>query len=70
MTSQESSEATGSQRPAKHRTVTSRNKVIAAGEMPLSEFLFDRAGAASPFGDDITFPLDAQALTYQHPTAG
>jgi succinate dehydrogenase / fumarate reductase iron-sulfur subunit len=35
--------------------------------MPVSEFAFDRAGAGSPFGDDITFPVPADRLTYQHP---
>jgi succinate dehydrogenase / fumarate reductase iron-sulfur subunit len=36
------------------------------GKMPLSEFTFDRAGAASPFGDDIAFPLPANDLNYHH----
>jgi hypothetical protein len=27
----------------------------------------DRWGAASPFGDDITFPLPAEDLSYRHP---
>jgi succinate dehydrogenase / fumarate reductase iron-sulfur subunit len=35
--------------------------------MPVSEFATDRAGAASPFGDDITFPVPAERLTYDHP---
>jgi succinate dehydrogenase / fumarate reductase, iron-sulfur subunit len=38
-----------------------------APRLPVSEFLADRAGAASPFGDDLTFPLPAAALTYRHP---
>ena len=37
------------------------------GRLPLTEITFDRAGAASPFGDDVTFPLPADTLTYQHP---
>jgi succinate dehydrogenase / fumarate reductase, iron-sulfur subunit len=37
------------------------------GKLPLSEVLLDRAGAASPFGDDITFPLDPERLNYLHP---
>jgi hypothetical protein len=39
------------------------------GRLPVSELLFDRAGAASPFGDDQTFPLPVSALTYRHPGA-
>jgi hypothetical protein len=34
--------------------------------LPVSELLFHRAGAASPFGDDLQFPLPAGALNYQH----
>jgi succinate dehydrogenase / fumarate reductase iron-sulfur subunit len=36
------------------------------GRMPLSEIAFDRAGAASPFGDDVTFPLPADELNYHY----
>ncbi|HLL67993.1 MAG TPA: succinate dehydrogenase/fumarate reductase iron-sulfur subunit [Micromonosporaceae bacterium] len=38
------------------------------GKMPLTELLLDRSGAASPFGDDQTFPLPPERLSYQHPT--
>jgi hypothetical protein len=44
---------------AEHHTPGSR--------LPVSELLFHQAGAASPFGDDLRFPLPAGALTYQHP---
>jgi succinate dehydrogenase / fumarate reductase iron-sulfur subunit len=37
------------------------------GKMPLTEVTFDRAGAASPFGDDVTFPIESSSLNYQHP---
>jgi succinate dehydrogenase / fumarate reductase, iron-sulfur subunit len=37
------------------------------GKLPLTEVTFDRAGAASPFGDDFTFPLPSDDVTYQHP---
>jgi succinate dehydrogenase / fumarate reductase iron-sulfur subunit len=37
------------------------------GKLPLTEITFDRAGAASPFGDNVTFPLPSDHLTYQHP---
>jgi hypothetical protein len=30
----------------------------------ISEFLADRAAAPSPFGDDQTFPLPVERLTY------
>ncbi|NYH79126.1 hypothetical protein FHR84_002460 [Actinopolyspora biskrensis] len=36
------------------------------GEHPVSEFLADRQGAMSPFGD-VTFPLSEGALPYEHP---
>ena len=36
------------------------------GRLPLTELTFDRAGAASPFGDDVTFPLPAEDLNYHH----
>lgn len=44
-----------------------RSKPVKPGRMPVSEFAFDRAGAASPFGDDVIFPLPVDKLTYQHP---
>jgi succinate dehydrogenase / fumarate reductase iron-sulfur subunit len=40
-------------------------EVGADGRMPLSEITFDRPGAASPFGDNVNFPLPS--TTYQHP---
>jgi hypothetical protein len=45
----------------------SRAMVVKPGRLPVSEFTFDRAGAGSPFGDDLTFPLPADQLTYRHP---
>ena len=33
-------------------------------KLPVSELLYNRAGAASPFGDDLSFPLPAGALNY------
>jgi succinate dehydrogenase / fumarate reductase iron-sulfur subunit len=38
------------------------------GRLPITEVTFDRAGAASPFGDDVEFPLPTSDLTYEHPT--
>ena len=34
------------------------------GPHAVSEFLSDRAAAPSPFGDDQTFPLPVEHLTY------
>jgi hypothetical protein len=50
------------QRPGK-----SRAKVVKPGRLPVSEFAADRAGASSPFGDDVTFPMPVDFLNYEHP---
>ena len=34
------------------------------GQMHVSELISDRAAAPSPFGDDQTFPLPVDRLTY------
>ena len=34
------------------------------GHLNVSELVSDRAAAPSPFGDDITFPLPVDRLTY------
>jgi succinate dehydrogenase / fumarate reductase iron-sulfur subunit len=39
------------------------------GKLPLTETRIDRAGAVSPFGDDITFPVPVERLRYLHPRA-
>jgi len=44
-----------------------RSRAVKPGRLPVSEFAADRAGAASPFGDDIRFPLPPALLTYVHP---
>ena len=36
--------------------VRSRAQVVPEGRLPLTELTFDRAGAASPFGDDLALP--------------
>jgi hypothetical protein len=36
-------------------------------EHPVNELLSDKSGSQSPFGDDLTFPLPAEALYYSHP---
>ncbi|HCU49156.1 MAG TPA: succinate dehydrogenase/fumarate reductase iron-sulfur subunit [Micromonosporaceae bacterium] len=37
------------------------------GHVNLNEMLSDRSAAASPFGDEITFPVDPKSLNYYHP---
>jgi succinate dehydrogenase / fumarate reductase, iron-sulfur subunit len=37
------------------------------GRLPVSEVAMDRPAAASPFGDDVTFPLPPENLSYRHP---
>jgi succinate dehydrogenase / fumarate reductase, iron-sulfur subunit len=39
------------------------------GRLPVSEVAMDRSGAASPYGDDVTFPLPPEELSYRHPDA-
>ncbi|HWH00814.1 MAG TPA: succinate dehydrogenase/fumarate reductase iron-sulfur subunit [Pilimelia sp.] len=36
------------------------------GRLPMTELTADRAGAQSPFGDDVTFPVPAERLNYHH----
>jgi hypothetical protein len=47
--------------------VRSHAQMVRPGNLPLTEFTFDRAGAASPFGDDLNFPLAVSELSYVHP---
>ena len=44
-----------------------RGRIVRPRRLPVSEFAFSLAGAASPFGDDLPFPLPAERLTYTHP---
>jgi succinate dehydrogenase / fumarate reductase iron-sulfur subunit len=37
------------------------------GKMAVTEVTFDRPGAASPFGEDLEFPLPPDSINYQHP---
>jgi hypothetical protein len=38
--------------------------VESKGHLAVSELIADRAAAPSPFGDDQTFPLPVESLTY------
>jgi succinate dehydrogenase / fumarate reductase iron-sulfur subunit len=51
------------------RTGRGRNPVPKPGYLPVNELLFDRQGAASPFGEDTEFPLPVESLPYSHPSA-
>jgi succinate dehydrogenase / fumarate reductase iron-sulfur subunit len=57
--------AEASQQPQRPRR--SRSKAVKPGRLPISEATSDRAGAGSPFGDDVTFPLPLERLNYEHP---
>jgi len=46
-----------------------RAVTVKDGHLPVTEFLSDRPGANSPFGDDQTFPLPVGSLIYRHPAA-
>jgi succinate dehydrogenase / fumarate reductase iron-sulfur subunit len=37
--------------------------------LPVTEVTFSMAGAASPFGDDVDFPLPVDRLLYEQPPA-
>ena len=39
------------------------------GHHAVTELTSQYAGGLSPFGDDIRFPLPAEAINYEHPTA-
>ena len=43
---------------------TSRARAAKPGHLPVAELVADRAAAPSPFGDDQTFPLPVEELTY------
>jgi hypothetical protein len=47
---------------------TSRARSARDGYLPVSELVADRAAAPSPFGDDQTFPLPVEELTYKPTT--
>ena len=49
------------------RLKKSKAWVVKPGRMPVTEATYDKAGAVSPFGDDITFPFPVERLTYEHP---
>jgi hypothetical protein len=46
----------------------SRARLPKDGSLQVSEIVSDRAAAPSPFGDDQTFPLPVEELTYTRST--
>jgi len=64
--SQDSQGATGVERHAP--SLAGQAAAVGAdGKMTVAELTLDRAAASSPFGDDLTFPLPPESLSYQHP---
>ncbi|MFC7529513.1 hypothetical protein [Actinoplanes sp. GCM10030250] len=53
---------------AKKRTPETE-QVAVKGYPEVSELLSDRPAAPSPFGDDQTFPLPVESLTYKYTMA-
>ncbi len=55
--------------PDQPRSRRSRLRPVKPGRLPVTEATYDKAGAASPFGDDVTFPLPVEQLDYErfHP---
>lgn len=48
------------------KQVPEKAKAAAEGHLEVSELLSDRPAAPSPFGDDQTFPLPVERLTYKY----
>jgi hypothetical protein len=48
----------------------SKSPTSKPGNLPVNEVLFERQGAASPFGEDVEFPLPVSDLPYTHPATG
>jgi hypothetical protein len=40
---------------------------VKPGHLPVSEILFSRAGAGSPFGDETAFPMSVADIDYELP---
>jgi hypothetical protein len=48
------------------RKAAGRQTPIKDGHLAVSELISDRPAAPSPFGDDQSFPLPVERLTYTH----
>jgi succinate dehydrogenase / fumarate reductase iron-sulfur subunit len=49
------------------KTSTDKHGHVKPGRLPVSEILFDRPGAPSPFGEDVIFPVPSDRLAYEPP---
>jgi succinate dehydrogenase / fumarate reductase iron-sulfur subunit len=54
--------------PAVGKPVPQAAPVGPDGKLTVAELTLDRSGASSPFGDDQTFPLPPESLSYEHPS--
>jgi succinate dehydrogenase / fumarate reductase iron-sulfur subunit len=59
-----------SQHSAQAKQPDRKAVILKEGYLPVNELLFDRAGAPSPFGEDLEFPLPVESLSYSHPVEG
>lgn len=46
-----------------------RSSDLDVGDFHVNELASDKAGALSPFGSDIEFPLPLDQIRYTHPSA-
>lgn len=46
-----------------------QGRPVKPGHLPVSEILFSMAGAASPFGDELSFPLPVDSIVYETPAS-
>lgn len=46
---------------------SSGGRPVKPGHLPITEMFSDRAGAGSPFGEDLTFPLPSDQIVYHLP---
>jgi hypothetical protein len=45
-----------------------RSPEMAVGDFHVNELAADKAGALSPFGSDVEFPLPLDQIRYTHPS--
>lgn len=77
-TADASSSETDASRPAgypansaaqtRHDGAVTRSKAVKPGRLGVTETAFDKPGAASPFGEDVEFPLPVEQLAFARPT--
>ena len=65
MAPDDSKAGTGASEGTSGRTGADRSRTTKPGHLAVSELAASFAGSPSPFGDDLTFPLPAEELTYR-----